>query len=106
MLLGCFEPIGRAKKTALGLKSKISSNLHFGRVLKTRDTCCCQLFSIAVKVAIQTISRLLQHKLIYLKSSLRYATNGVKCYFGIIHFRCEKDAKSKCFAYLSVSVLW
>jgi|ADurb_Total_1113_FD_contig_61_1109823_length_469_multi_4_in_0_out_0_1 hypothetical protein len=35
MLLGCFEPIGRAKKTALGLKSKISSNLHFGRVLKT-----------------------------------------------------------------------
>ncbi len=37
MLLGCFEPAGLAKKTALGLKNQFSSNLHFGRILKTRD---------------------------------------------------------------------
>ena len=44
MLLGCFEPADRAKKTALGLKNQFSSTLHFGRILKTRDACCCQFY--------------------------------------------------------------
>jgi len=51
-------------------------------------------------MANQPISGLLRHKLIYLKTSFRYAANGVKCYFGKYVSAARKMKSANIFVFL------
>lgn len=51
-------------------------------------------------MANQLISGLFRHKLIYLKTSFRYAANGVKCYFGKYVSAARKMKSANIFVFL------